>query len=261
MLVPSDRHRPEDLSLWEELEAGDRLHARRLLRSGRIERSLAAIRSFVADGPCYAGTSWGKDSVVLCHLLRRATPSVPLVHLRPSNRGPGLDAVRDTYFVGWPGQSYEEEPVDYGRLHAAGLPDHELDRETDQRWYGAIARVSQRYGPRHVLGLRAGESFGRLMRCRRHGESSPNGCAPLAWWTTADIFAYLAHYDLPVHPSYAMLGGGRWPRERIRVAEIGDTHGKGGGRAEWEAEYYGDVLRRLAARQSSSTVANSGSMS
>lgn len=85
------------------------------------------------------------------------------------------------------------------------------------------------------------------MRCARWGISTERTCAPLAWWTAADVFAYLATHDLPVHPAYAMLGGGRWRRERLRVAEIGDTHGKGGGRLEWETEYYGDALRRLQA--------------
>jgi phosphoadenosine phosphosulfate reductase len=176
-------------------------------------------------------------------------PSVPLAHLRPTNHNPDCDAVRDDYFTRFPGQSYHEVLVDYGSLHAQHLPDSELDRETDRAWYAAIRDCEERFGPRHVLGIRADESGGRKMRCRVWGENSPNGCAPIAWWTTADVFAYLAHHDLPVHPAYAMFGGGRWPRERLRVAEIGDTHGRGGGRAEWEAEYYGDVLRRLQAAQ------------
>ena len=72
-----------------------------------------------------------------------------------------------------------------------------------------------------------------------------SGCAPISAWRESDVFSYLAKNKLPVHPAYAMLGGGRWPRHRLRVAEIGDTHGTGGGRREWEQEYYGDVLRRL----------------
>jgi phosphoadenosine phosphosulfate reductase len=42
-----------------------------------------------------------------------------------------------------------------------------------------------------------------------------------------------------------MLGGGRWDRNYIRVAEIGDIHGNGIGRTEWESEYYNDEIRRL----------------
>jgi len=245
VLVPSDRHRAEDLALWADLEAADRIHGARLLRSGKVDRSLAAIREFVAAGPCYAGVSWGKDSVCLVDLLRREASDVPLVYLRPNNRAPDTDAVRDAYFRAFPGQPYYEDEVNYTDLHARGLPDHELDRATDSSWYAAIRRVEARHGGRHLLGIRAGESLGRRIRMLRWGESSPKACAPLGWWTTADVYGYLAVRDLPTHPAYAMLGGGRWPRERLRVAEIGDTHGKGGGRREWESEYYGDVLRRL----------------
>lgn len=128
-----------------------------------------------------------------------------------------------------------------------GLPPHELDRETDAAWNAAIRACARRHGPRHVPGIRAEESSGRLIRQWVYGEASPNGCAPITRWSTADVFAYLATRRLPVHPAYAMLGGGRWPRERLRVAEIGDTHGAAGGRREWEREYYGDVLRRALA--------------
>lgn len=248
MLIPSDRHRPADLALWAELEAADRVVGERFLRSARLEESRRAIREFAAAGACAGMTSWGKESVALAHLLRSEAPGVPLVHLRPTNHNPDCDAARDAYFAAFPGQSYEEVAVDYGTLHAGGMPDHALDRETDARWYAAIRRCETRHGGRHVTGIRSGESFGRMIRTLRWGLSTPNACAPLARWTMAEVYGYLAAHRLPVHPAYAMLGGGRWPRERLRVAEIGDTRGRGSGRRDWEAEYYGDVLRQLEAR-------------
>jgi hypothetical protein len=45
-----------------------------------------------------------------------------------------------------------------------------------------------------------------------------------------------------------MLGSGRWQRERIRTAEIGDVHGTRMGRTEWEREYYPDILARISVR-------------
>jgi phosphoadenosine phosphosulfate reductase len=83
------------------------------------------------------------------------------------------------------------------------------------------------------------------MRAIRWGTTSTNALAPIIHWKTADVFAYLAKYDLPIHPAYACLGGGRWPREKIRVAEIGDTHGGFHGRYEWEMEYYPDESRHV----------------
>lgn len=248
MLISSSRHRPEDLSLWRELEGADRVHGQRLLRSGKVERSVAAVSAFLAVGPAYVGVSWGKESVATAHLVRSVAPAVPLLNLRCSNRNPDCDTVRNAYLARF-ASTYSEVPVDYGHLHADSLPSQELDRLTDQRWYAAISECGLPFGGRHITGIRAGESCGRRVRCCRWGENSPNGCAPLAWWTLADVFGYLAVHDLPTHPAYAMLGNGRWPRERLRVAEIGDIHGTGSGRAEWEFEYYGDVIRRLLANQ------------
>lgn len=247
MLIPSHRHTRQDLALWSELESADHLVGERLIRSGKIEKSIEAIHRFVAAGPCCAGISWGKESTTLAHLLWRRAPEVSLIHLRPTNHNPDCDLVRDAYFDLCRGQPYQEVPIDYGQLHAARLPDHELDRETDRRWYAAIRDVEARHSGRHITGIRNGESFGRLIRTLRWGISTERACAPLAWWSMQDVYGYLVVNDLPVHPAYACLGGGRWPRERLRVAEIGDTHGKGSGRRDWEQEYYGDILKRLEA--------------
>jgi phosphoadenosine phosphosulfate reductase len=69
--------------------------------------------------------------------------------------------------------------------------------------------------------------------------------APLAYLTVHDIFAYLYENGLPVHPVYAMTGGGRWDKYRLRVSAIGNPEGRGVGRLVWEKEYYGDVLARM----------------
>lgn len=245
MLIGSPRHTAADLALWSELEAADHIHGERLRRSGKSSTAVAAIREFASSGPCHVSVSWGKDSVVVAHLCWLADPAIPLFHWRPTNHNPDCDAVRDAYRSHFIGQPYREVPVDYGDLHARNLPPDELDRLTDQRWFATIRESGRPFNGRHILGIRKEESAGRRMRDRVWGVSSPNGCAPITQWSTADVFGYLGIHRLPVHSAYAMLGAGRWPRHRLRVAEIGDTHGTHGGRAEWEQEYYPDILRRL----------------
>lgn len=235
MLISSPRHTPADIAMWTEHAEADHAYASLPTLGKRVERSLSVLREFLAAGRSYAGASHGKDSTVLWHLLWRVG-GCDMIHLRPSNHNPDCDVVRDELLRRFP-QPYSEVPIDYGDLHEQGLPDHELDKLTDQQWYAAIRAAGEPYGHRHILGIRADESGGRKIRMLRWGESSPNACAPIGWWSTQDVFAYLALHDLPVHPAYACLGGGRWSRERLRVAEIGDTHGKGSGRAEWEREY------------------------
>ena len=70
------------------------------------------------------------------------------------------------------------------------MPHQELDRLTDARWYAAIRESGRPWSGRHVLGIRSAESSGRRIRTARWGLSSPNGCAPVARWSDADVFAY-----------------------------------------------------------------------
>lgn len=242
MLFPCERHTKADLALWRNLERADFAHWKRLEASGRVVATVETIRRFCDDGPAYCGVSWGKDSTVLAHLVREASPATPIAWVRVEPIGnPDCGVVRDAFQVGWPGQQYHEVSVqcerDSAGWHATG---------TLEAGFDAIA---ERTGTaRYLSGVRSDESGARTLRCRLHGTTTKNTCAPLAFWTTADVFAYLAHFELPVHPAYACSGGGRWPRERLRTASLGGQRGAGGGRAEWEREYYGAELRRLEMR-------------
>lgn len=251
MLVQSHRHTPADILYWQEYEDGD--FASLAPSTKRIEQAGKDISDFLSSRwPVYAGVSWGKDSVVVAHLLWRFARHVPLVHLRPTNHNPDCDVVRDIYFSCFSGQSYQEIAVDYSGIDRVRLSREQLDKATDERWYAAIDSISiggdsggREKCQRRIIGIRADESGGRKIRMFRWGVASKNSLAVIGFWRTDEVFAYLAKECLPVHPAYACLGGGRWERERIRVAEIGDTNGTGNGRREWEREYYGDELRRI----------------
>ena len=236
MLIPSGRHTPEDLRLWAEYEQADRFHAATL--DAKIKRSLKVIREF-ASRRCYAGVSWGKDSLVLAHLIAISGFRVPLIWIRVEPiKNPECGQVRDVFLRDWPCEYHEVEQWcahDGDGWHASGTIE------------AGRAECEEMYGPRRILGIRADESGERRLTCIVNGESSINSCRPLAWWTAQDVMAYLADYELPVHPAYAMLGGGRYDRQWLRVASLGGRRGDGMGRAEWEREYYGDVLNRIAA--------------
>lgn len=239
MLIPSPRHTLADLRLWAELERSDRAHARSMRLHRKVGQSIAAIRRFVSAGTCYAGISFGKDSVVLAGLIREAGVRVPLAWIRVEPiANPDCVRVRDVLID--PSDDYREVVEhclhDAGGWHAAGT----LER--------GARRVAETVGTaRCLLGIRANESSARRLSAFAHGEQTDMRCRPLLWWDGADVFGYLYSRGLPVHPAYAMLGGGRWERERLRVASLGGRRGDGMGRAEWEREYYGDVLARLAA--------------
>lgn len=232
MLIPSERHRRADLELWAEYEAADRIHGEWLSRSGKIERSIESIRKFATDGPCYSGISWGKDSTVLFDLLSCAGflfPRIWLTYGKATN--PECHLVRDCMLATHRGFDYRE--IDVG--------------ESEEMRDDFSPAVRSAKTNRYLSGIRAEESGIRRMSVRRLGIDTGNVCRPMAWWTVVDVFAYLAMRNLPVHPNYAMLGNGRWPREYIRTASIGGDRGTEHGRREWEREYYPDILNRLAA--------------
>lgn len=237
MLIPSPRHRPEDLDLWRRLEECDRDNYRLDHVEEKAERAVEDIRRFAVEGPCYVGVSWGKDSVVVAHLVAAHGLPCPALWLREGEAAnPECEAVAWAFTQRWPNLRYREVLIEY-RPENLETPDATVFRAL------AAAAGTDRY----ITGLRAEESRVRRMRYFVHGVSTRRTCAPLSSWKAKHVFAYLAHHDLPTHPVYAMLGGGRWSRDRVRTAMLGGGRGRGMGREEWEREYYGDVLRRLEA--------------
>lgn len=239
MLITVPQHTKRDLLAWDRVAQQDAVVARTERHRGVVARAEVALLDFVARGPCYCGVSWGKDSVVVADMVARLVPEVPLVCIvgRPIDN-PYSPLVRDAFLVKRPRVEYHEieswcRAGENGEWHATGT----LER--------GFAEARKRLGPRHISGIRGSESRQRAMRMRSFGESSSNTCAPIGWWTGADVFAYLSARDLPVHPSYAMNMGGALDRERLRVAWLTLKHADGMGRVEWERRYYGWRLAEL----------------
>lgn len=239
MLLSSERHTASDLALWREYEEADRLAASSPRLDAKIKEARIVIEQFAMRGPSYIGVSWGKDSVVVAHLARDL--DLPLAWVKPEPLfSPECLQVRDAYLARFPSR-YREFVVPMQRgencWHASG---------TIEAGFRAACRD---FGDRHISGIRADESGQRKLRMLTWSTSSPNSCAPIGWWSATDVFAYLARYDLPVHPVYAMLGacdsGARWERDRLRVCSLGGKRGQGHGRQDWERQYYGDHLRRV----------------
>ena len=216
--------------MWAEHEEADRAYA--LAFASRLEAKFQEAIELIKKwdiGLGYIGTSWGKDSVVLLHAAYVAGMSIPAVWVRMRGRdNPDCLLVRDAFLNRFPFQ-YEEREFIYEEC------------SNDQHW----AAVSREFGDRRLTGLRMDEGGVRKMSILRLGIDTGKSCRPLAKWKGEEIFAWCAANELPLHPAYAMLGGGRWPREHLRTHAIGGSSGIGRGRAAWEAEYYPDVLNRI----------------
>lgn len=239
MLISCDRHTPQDIDCWNDYEESDYHYASFPTLQKRVNRSIRAIEEFLLKGRCYLAISGGKDSAVVSHLLSQITKTVPVRWLATE---PLVDPYcRETIqeIVSYCGFSNYREHINWCRLgdrewHATGTLEEGI--KSIQKEVGTL---------RYITGIRAQESVTRRLRCFQHLENSLNTCAPLAWWKTEDVYAYAAINNVPLHPTYGMLGGGRWKREKLRVSFLSLTHGTGGGRTEWEKEYYGDFIRKI----------------
>lgn len=238
-LIVTHRHRPEDLAHWRVCERADAINAERLKR--RFVESAAAakdvMRSFIAAGDGYLSISWGKDSLVCAHLLfemqRDEGTVYPSVWVRLDEiENPDCVLVRDAFLERWPLAGYDEIRAVAGDDSAGG-----------RRTAAGFRAAADRYGDRHISGVRGDESRMRQIVMARFGAATARTCRPIGRWRTADIFAYLYLHDLPVHPVYAYTMGGLYDRLRVRTAALGGSRGNGMGRGGWEAAYYGDIMR------------------
>lgn len=242
-LIASTRYTKRDLEQWDRDVRLDKLVAEST-DWDRVERlAMDEIEKFGAD---YVSTSWGKDSTVVAHLawkMRQAGwDAAPLVWIRVDPiANPDCHLVRDEFLSRFP-MDYHEIGIDCwhdpdGRVRARGTLEQ------------GIAECRKRWGPRYVGGVRAEESSSRKVRMKAFGLSAPEACAPIGWWPTDRVFAYLYHYDLPVHPTYACNQGGLWERNRLRVGSLGTGRGRGRGRLEWELLYYGREMHQWGFRR------------
>lgn len=236
-LIVVPHHRPEDLAHWDRLAARDAfVHGRRLDR--QIAKAQADLRAFFADDPRgYVGVSWGKDSTVVAHLTVTSGVAAPLMWIREARvYNPHSPLVRDAFLARFPHAYAEIETT----------PTVRTDGTTTNA--DGWAEANRRFGDRHVSGIRGAESRARKLRMKGHGVSTRRTCAPIGWWSADDVFGYLARFDLPVHPVYAMSRGGLYSRERLRVDCLADVAGTEFGRLEWELDYYPEEMAALRDR-------------
>jgi phosphoadenosine phosphosulfate reductase len=235
MLIRSYRHTADDLDRWSLLEQRCEIHAQLKSHRNAVQRAKTELFSFTGADSCYAGTSWGKDSVVVAHLVATLVPRIPLVWVRVEPRfNPDCLLVRDEFLRRFPAIQYEEITVhcvkDESGWHARGTLE------------AGFEQAEKRYGAKYISGIRGDESANRARRMSRYGERTVNTCAPIGRFSGWDVFAYLHAHRLPIHPAYACTMGGAFEHERIRVATLGGKRGDGMGRAAWEWEYYREEL-------------------
>lgn len=184
---------------------------------------MEVIASFFFLGKTYCSVSWGKDSTVTAFFA--AQLNIPIVYVKSNRANPDSDFVRDAFIEQF-NPIYEEISIELDPLDRGEVIGNFFDG------------VKSKHGDRRITGIRAQESANRKMSAKIHGVSTDKSCRPVLDWTIDDIFAYLLHQDLPIHPVYALSNNAQFARHELRVDVLGDILGKERGREEWEKLYY-----------------------
>lgn len=190
-------------------------HAHSAAMKRRIQEASLCTEQGLAQtvGEPYVAFSAGKDSAAMLHLVHRLLgPVQARIILWPeSDLVSNFTAILHQWRARW--SAIDLRVV---QMHRGGVADAVADR------WDAIHDDRGTF----FTGLRADESRARRMTLRSHGtvyrmKTGRLRVAPLAWWTSADVAAYVVSNDLPTLDNY--LQGGfaertatRVPRKQVR---------------------------------------------
>lgn len=204
-----------------------RLHARLPAYRNRVTHSLEVVESWLSR--CkrpYVALSGGKDSTVALALCRALCPDIAAAFFDDEFQFPETEH----YFSGIPGLIRLAHPA----YHAPGFtawdyPEPPAHLSKDAIWTGSTSRptwMQQQGYDGAAIGLRRAENMRRKIHIAARGETfmrQDNGvvqCYPVANWSTADIWTYIATTGTPYNAAYDKMERAGIELDRQRVGPI-----------------------------------------
>ncbi len=226
------------MSRWHEYPLEDAVGARsRASRLSRLEAAACAmLEGFVESRSACLALSYGKDSMVVLHLLHESglLPKMAAVMWNRSGMEPRETMefsayVQQEYALGSVCAYDETHPDDDTLKRTLSLIDPSAKHPTAEFVYEVLEqprwRVMDRFGiDGTIMGLRQDESRARRMNIACRGTRYWNKreksevCLPIARWSTRDVFEYVASRKVPLHPIYHRLPALGFDRDRVRLS-------------------------------------------
>lgn len=204
------------------------LHSRIDSYKRKLDKTISFIETSLAENKKLAlSVSWGKDSIVLSHLLRDSRIPFVWVECGKFDDWPDTEDVMNAFVDMWPVAVYKTKALSimeiYRRigfyLYAETKEQKMADREYSQSFVDAIiAKIKLLGCSGSFIGLRADESDSRKLMLKKYGQklfAKKHNCweyFPLAWWTAKDVWAYIVTNKLPYSELYDLMPN----RERAR---------------------------------------------
>lgn len=245
------------------------MHAKLIGYKNRVQRARSIIHAaLLASKRSYASCSWGKDSIVMLHLIMQELPGIDVLNIicGEYDDWPDTSRVQGEFLKRFKINLHIENamPVTECYRMAGGFyvfPETEIQKEADRLYsrsfIEAIDRFAEEIGADLAfIGLRAEESKRRWMLLKSRGDTfyaKTRGlveCFPLAGWSGRDIWAYIFSNDLPYLDLYDLADD----RERARNgAAFAANVPVYGGEAHYNGQlallkhWYPDLFNRFAA--------------
>lgn len=163
----------------------------------KVEKAKEIIREALAIAPAYVAVSWGKDSVVMLHLVQLICPDILAIHIRT----PQQELL----------ENFEETSIKYFSSFPTNYSVIDIGMEETISHAAQSLKLWESY-PLSFIGLRAEENqktrgrsakkYGYIHKYESGKKQDSFRCCPLLWWTWQDIWAYTCLFDLPYLASY-----------------------------------------------------------
>jgi phosphoadenosine phosphosulfate reductase len=203
-----------------------------------VARSLEYVRDAASHGRVGVSFSGGKDSLVVLDLVRTVIPDAPAALFDSGCEMPetldmctalGVEIIRPRYtypeMARYNGRFGAADPVDPG----CSFPVKHILIEEPAETFVVTRRLSV-----EAIGLRAEESEARKVNaCTRghlwQGKDRTWRLLPISFWTTDDVWAYIASKRLKYHPIYDRMTACGIPRREQRLGcSLGVINMEGG---------------------------------
>lgn len=249
-----DRDETMVYSLHAKLDA----HRRQMARSLDVMR-----RGLDAMGKPYISMSFGKDSLVMAHLIWTHHPEIPMLYVNCGeyDEWPDTARVRREFLALFPGCDFTElsGPSVWSFYQRVGfyVQDEETTpqaRQAQREYSDSLGKVLGGEARRRgfdgaFIGLRRDESYNRERLFRMRGNlyyAETRGewaCCPLERWTGRDVWAYIVAHDLPYNELYDLAPEGR---ELARNGAMFGSRSARYGRLVFIKRMYPDLFNRFA---------------
>jgi phosphoadenosine phosphosulfate reductase len=230
----------------------------RFRTAAQVKRSRTFISKMLSEcsNPVIS-TSWGKDSCAMLGLVLEQAPDIPVVWVDRGNGG-DLPDIWDT--INWWIDNYHinllhvKTPHTIFELYSQYGDKVNSGHMITKQLKNTFAKTYQENNIDGAFwGLRAEEAPGRkkMLLCKGVEFERKDGvkmCAPLAWWTSKDVWAYIAKNSLETMHYYDVSVKEPFERENVRYSNWLGDHRITNGRLMPIKENYPDLYNELCKR-------------